>query len=357
MTINIGANNGYLRVRWTYNKQRYSLNLGIKEGKSNRLKAAQLALIIEADIEQDTFDSSLEKYKPKKTISECLTAVELFDRWVKYKSRFVDIRTTEWYKGTSQNLFFFGAESVEAIDHSKAIAFFSFLQDKGIAQETVKRQIENLRACWNWGIKTHLVKVNPWTDLPKLIKIPHSSRPRPFSKKEVNLILGGFSELYPELKPFVKFLFSTGCRTGEARALRWSDLSQNCSRCEINGQLSRKGKRKPTKTNKTRSLLLPPSLQEMLLKMRSPSSTGYVFLLGGEPVQEYAFRHRWERVLKTIGVDYRKPYNTRHTFISHALENGISPLLIAQQTGHNPKVLFDHYAGLLPNHPRLPEIF
>lgn len=44
---------------------------------------------------------------------------------------------------------------------------------------------------------------------------------------------------------------------------------------------------------------------------------------------------------------YRPQYNTRHTFISHMLAKGMQVLEVSELTGHDPKVLLDHYAGLI----------
>jgi integrase len=40
----------------------------------------------------------------------------------------------------------------------------------------------------------------------------------------------------------------------------------------------------------------------------------------GKPISDQNFRKRaWKTVLSKMGVEYRKPYNSRHTLTSHAL--------------------------------------
>ena len=46
-------------------------------------------------------------------------------------------------------------------------------------------------------------------------------------------------------------------------------------------------------------------------------------------------------------IDYRRPYNTRHTLISHGLEAGMNPVAIAALTGHDVRTLYENYAGLV----------
>ncbi|MCG8367835.1 MAG: hypothetical protein MJA27_31445 [Pseudanabaenales cyanobacterium] len=69
------------------------------------------------------------------------------------------------------------------------------------------------------------------------------------------------------------------------------------------------------------------------------------------------FRNRaWTTIIDELGIDYRKPYNTRHTFISHALDMGMNPLEVAQLTRHDVQTLYENYAGSVNSRPRLPEL-
>ncbi|MEP0799042.1 tyrosine-type recombinase/integrase [Funiculus sociatus] len=357
--MKVESNGGWLRIRFTYQSKRHCLSLGLKEGKSNRIKAERLLLQIEADIQDGSFDSSLSRYKPhpslKKPLAQ-LSCAELFTDWLEYKSRFCDARTIKWYKPTKKILEYFGDTPAGSVTKNQSIQFAAWLKPQAGA-ETQRRKLEAIKACWDWGIDNGYVTENPWAEVAKLIKPPAQESPTPFSSNEVELIFEGFKKLYPPLLPFVRFLFATGCRTGEARGLRWSDLSEKCDRAAITSQLTREGRRKPPKNRKTRTLWLPESLSKMLTSLKLQSASELVFTWNGKPIDEHGFYKRWSLILKNQNIPHRKPYSTRHTFISHALERGISPMLIAQQTGHNPKVLFEHYAGHLQSSPKLPEMF
>jgi hypothetical protein len=43
--------------------------------------------------------------------------------------------------------------------------------------------------------------------------------------------------------------------------------------------------------------------------------------------------------------------------ISHALDQGMNPVEVAQLTGHDVQTLYESYAGNVNSRPRLPEIF
>lgn len=363
MTISVESNNGFLRLRWSYKRKRPTLGLGMTDTKANRLKAQNLALIIEADIEQGNYDSSLNKYRslinPKSKTTN-FTAIELFDKWLTdYKAVVIDRRTVKWYKHTKKYVIAaLRSSPVRELGAADAIAFLSHLKKQELSAQTIKRIIQNLKACWKWGIKNGFVSENIWEGLAELVKADPPDRPHPFSEEEAKLIIAGFKKLYPDYEPIIKFLFLTGCRTGEARALQWSDISSDCSRIEIRSSMNDRGERKGTKTHKNRTLVSSEPVRKLLIQMkqqRSPSPL--VFVDGENAIEHYQLTNRWKKVLKKVGVEHRKLYNTRHTFISHALEKGISPLTLSSQTGHDAQTLFQYYAGSLPNAAKLPEVF
>lgn len=283
----------------------------------------------------------------------------LYDDWVSYKSVFVCQRTIKcWYRPIKRN-----AEKYlpnRQITRSDATNFIAALRSEGLAPETIKRRIEALNSCWEWGIEEGLVKDNPWRGLSKLIKSPQRPSPKPFTQDEVAKIIAGFEahEVHYPLTPFIRFQFATGCRIGEAVGLRWSDVSEDCSIVTISSQYTR-GVRKETKTGKVRTLYLPASMQQMLkeLKVSRHQNTLVFCRKGDRPIDDSNFRNRaWISVLKLVNVPYRKPYNTRHTFISHALESGMNPVAVASITGHDLEVLCKHYAGLI-NKPVIPDMW
>ena len=74
-------------------------------------------------------------------------------------------------------------------------------------------------------------------------------------------------------------------------------------------------------------------------------------------IDDHNFRNRaWEKVLTKVGVDYRKPYNTRHTFISHALAQGMNPMAVASMAGHYLETMFKHYAADIQGGAECPDI-
>lgn len=375
-TVKVESDKGWLRLRFTHAGKRRAFALGMPDTIINRKFAEQKARQIELDILSNNFDSTLQKYKPQKTKEEIeadlVTAEELILRFIEYKSKFVSSsRSLEKYQTVLTHLKSFNLNSKSIVgslasesatdfkpDYSEQ--FYQYLSKK-LAPVTLKQSIVWLSACWQWGIEQKIVESDPWKSLIKRVKIPPKQMPKPFTSEEIKAIIKGFDQdrYYSHYAGFVEFLFGTGCRTGEAIGLCWKHLNEDCSTVWIGESLSR-GIRKATKTNRARTITLTPRLRSLLLSMRSENldlDRSVFTSPKGNPIDDHNFRNRaWKSVLSKVGVEYRKPYNTRHTLISHALNQGMNPVEVAQLTGHDVQTLYENYAGNVNSRPMLPEI-
>jgi integrase len=65
---------------------------------------------------------------------------------------------------------------------------------------------------------------------------------------------------------------------------------------------------------------------------------------GGSMNDNYFRPKIWTRVLAICNIEYTRPYNIRHSAISHAAgEEGVDLAALAKQTGHSKRVLIDTY--------------
>ncbi|MFM7450074.1 MAG: tyrosine-type recombinase/integrase [Leptolyngbyaceae cyanobacterium] len=350
-----------LRLCWSYQGKRYFLYLGMPDGKTNRIVAEGKAKQIEGDIATGNFDCTLMKYKPPQPVSSALKVVELFEKFIAYKAKQVYKRTLEKYYALLGYLHQFFRERVVAhMGEADAGQFKEWLSGR-ISAITLQERIILMRACWDWGIKQKLVEGNPWIEVLKSIKVTPQQRPRPFTREEIEKLLEGFrtDPYYSHYSDYVEFLLSTGCRTGEAIGLRWCHLNHDCSVMWIGESLSR-GHRKEVKNNRARFVTLTPRLQSMLIARKAVDTKPDDLVFPspkGKAIDDHNFRNRaWKSVLSKVGVEYRKPYTTRSTLISHALDMGMNPAMIAEMTGHEIQTLFREYAGNVQGRPRLPEL-
>jgi integrase len=358
--VKVNIDKGWLRLVWTYQSKRYFLTLGLPDNKTNQKVAQSRATQIQLDMLSGNFDLTLAKYKPSPALQEVkqLTIAELFERFKTFKEKQIDSRTLEKYTSVQIQL----CEVYGNIVSPEPEAFLNYLEKQGNGKRLIKSKMQMMSSCYQWGMEQKLVSSNPWEKLPSYLRVPPKEAPKPFSLDEVHKILEAFasSRYYNYLYDYVFFLFGTGVRLAEAIGLRWNYLSSDCTTVEIIQTISR-GVRKPPKTNRSRQFRLSSEVADMLIKRRPESfkPDDLVFPAAtGIAIDDHNFRNRaWVSILDAIGITYRKPYNTRSTFISHALASGMNPMTVAQITGHDLAVLYQHYAGVIESSPRTPNLF
>lgn len=354
--MGISSDKGRITIRFKDpNGNRVTLYPGLSTlDIDDQLKAKEFEIRIQQDIRAGTFDWSHERYKiTEKSPTANLTTVEAFNLFVSTKS-YLDPQTKGVYKSVIFSLKDCNLDKINIgqFSEQQAFQFLTHCQQKNLKSSTIQAKIKRLKAAWEWFIQRGLVANNPWTSPRKSIK---AEKPliQPFEREEIALILQGFNG--SSYQPMVRFLFGSGARIGEAIGLRWQDLSSDCAFCTISSQISQ-GKRKLPKSGSVRSFGLTPDLQEMLLEQ--PKQSESVFLnRQGSIISQNTFRVKWKEVLTKCGIEYRKPYSCRHTFISHALKSGIPPTTIARITGHDMETLFTYYAGFLKTDVQLPTIY
>lgn len=358
--VKIDVDKGRLRLVFSWEGRRQFLYLGLEDKRENRLVAEMKAKTIEADMALNNFDSTLQKYKGKEVLGRSLLVVDLFRRFTEWKTKKVSPRTLEKYFLVQNNLEErMGSRVVLELDNSRCEAFADWLLGR-VTDSTAAERIQLLKACWNWGNSRGLVKGNPWAGIS--VKISPKQRPKPFTREESRKIIEAF-QAHPRFKcyaDFVEFRLATGCRTGEAIALQWKAVNDDCSQVWI-GETFKRGVRKETKTGKTRLVNVSKRIQKMLLKRRGegkdPEAIVFPAPQGGYINDSRFSRKIWKKILEQVDVPFRKPYNLRHTQISQALQAGTHITDVADQVGNTPAIILKNYAGSIHDRPRLPDMF
>lgn len=390
-TVVIESVDGRLRLRWQAAGKRYAKRLGLPDTPINRKAAEAKAKVIESDIAYERFDPTLEKYflsSHERGAENGPTVALVFEQFMQHKAGILDPRTLIKYRGCLQLLKlhfaskpakFIGQEAVEQFTNwIKTTRFIINQQGYSIATKdegrilaplTARERLVLIRAAWNWAAEPPRRWVerehNPWQDMPERVKVA-PKRPKPFTRTEMQRIIEAFSadRYYSHYTDFVRLLFGTGMRTGEAIGLRWGSVSEDCSVMWIGEALS-KGVRKATKTNRARYITLPVSLQVMIADRRrraqeqGKAENDDLIFLGqrGSAYTDKDFRNRaWKTILERLDIMYRKPYTTRSSLVSHALDMGMAPAAVAELTGHDVQVMYRHYSGNVSSRPRLPEL-
>jgi integrase len=357
-----------IRLRFRYKGRQHVFFPRLSVCDANFRTARILAQQIQLDIVADRFDESLDRYRHSGTSIDTTTTEpystvsDVFQRFISWKAEAVDTKTLAKYAATLKHLNQLGVGKlpVKSIGSTEAKRALKGLEPL-YSPLVLKERIGLLKACWDWAKKYYGVTDNPWSGVR--VKVPPKQPPKPFSRHEIQAILGAFQQLYSHYYPYVLFLFSTGVRTSEAIGLRWKHIGSDCIWI---GESLTKGIRKSTKTNRARTIPIPIACAPYLigsdatLQFKPPyaGDDDLVFAtIAGCPISDNNFCNRyWKPALKVAGVPYRRPYVTRHSFISGCLQSGLSPIEVASLTGHRPQVLYEHYAGLVTS-PKIPELF
>jgi integrase len=226
-----------------------------------------------------------------------------------------------------------------------------------VSADTAKRLLTALSVCCAWGASSGLIGSNPFQGMAAAVSKPKESKDiNPFSRTERDRILEAFQQhnSYRYYYPLIKFLFLTGCRTGEALALRWDNVASDYSSITFSESYSGKLRLvKGTKTGKTRRFPCNKDLRDLLMFARSQQTTGIVFPnhVGGFMDGDRLTYGIWRLgVLKPLVASkavesYRCIYTTRHTFITMLLSAGLTCSQVAKLVGNSPEVILRHYAG------------
>jgi len=173
----------------------------------------------------------------------------------------------------------------------------------------------------------------------------------PFSFDEVNKIISCVREDYSR---YYLTRFLTGMRTGEIDGLKWKYVDFTNRIIKIRETIVA-GKCDYTKNDfSQREITMSQPVFDALKLQHEVSAplSDYVFCNNlGQPVEHNNVTKRiWYPLLKRLGLEKRRPYQSRHTAATLWLASGESPEWIAKQMGHsNTQMLFQVYSRFVPN--------
>ncbi len=370
-TVRVKSSNNRLQLVFTYSGKRHYLSLGLPDTRTNQRIAEAKAKLIEADMAFDRFDISLNKYKPQSQVHHASSSemdVSLAGLW----AQFVEFKRPQCSPNTMISTYgtFSGyLNRLPTHDLARATEIRDYVL-ANIPLDSAKRFITRLSACCDWAIEANLISENPFHGMAAKIKKPKSVATdglndiNPFSLQERDAIIQAIETdrfcpvrsayKHSRYTPLVKFLFATGCRPSEAAALQWQNISQDCKQVTFSQAviLTETGKRirKGLKTQEQRKFPCNESLRALLRSIKPKECNAETLVFPSpknKPIDLNNFRNRtWESVLKGLGIEYRKLYQTRHTFITHALETAqLDAKDVARLVGNSPEVIYKYYAG------------
>jgi integrase len=358
--VSIRVNRGLLQLVWVYPpKNRNYLGTGLTNTEQHRSIAGWTAREIEQDIFIGQYDNTLRKYrgaefepvKPPAKITQA-TFHELWEQFTEYKSPSLGTTTINGQYRHHRNLVEKCPHKLELGEKIRAWALDNY------SIEVARRWMVAINAMGKWAVKMGKIDQNPFEDMA-IPKPKNQSKPDidPFTAEERDRIIAVFKD-HPKHCHYwrlVQFLFFTGARPNEAIALRWGNVTDRSIALVESAGVGDRGQKVVTsglKSQTQRKIPVSPKILESLGDagrdggLVFPAKKGGLITWGNFSRQQGKKMGAWYEVLEIAQVAAKNPYQTRHTYITLALDSGAKIQDIAKLVGNSPKVLVSSYLGI-----------
>lgn len=251
----------------------------------------------------------------------------------------------EWWKDQ------IGARPVRALLKSDVLAALATKPDW--TGKTRNNKMSVLRQALQLAIDDGALDTSPVAGIDSFSH--QSPPPDPFDQEEAEAIIAGLALHYDEqVARYFGVKFYTGLRTSESLAMAWNWIDWRRKQMAV-GQAVVLGEFKPnTKTNIARQVQLNSRAIGFLTDQKASTflmKAGWIFpdprtgerWTDDEPPRELY----WRPCLKRLGIRYRSPYETRHTYATMLLMGGAKPAWAAKQMGHSVQQFLDTYSKWL----------
>lgn len=352
MDIKPQKNREAIRLQFTVESVRFSFSPipGARwENKRDRNSVAAIATKIQNDILAGSFDPTLEKYRHKSCGQIALEKQQRPQKikWLEIWDDFV--KSLKLPASTAADHYACVRAMLVKAEDPLITDIEWLIARTDLAASTFNRRVSMLNRCAAWAIEQKIISKNPLAGVETRSQTlaqeyQAEAKKKPFNAEEVAKIIEYFYQNHLTYAPFVEFLLFSGVRTGEAVGLRWQDVDLEKRTVAIEQSISRKrgGYEKIAKRPKTlqsrRILKMSNRIYELFVKIQSDSNLGADLIFKspqGCAIDHGNFRTLfWKPALAVLGIAYRKPYATRHTLLSAAIEAGYTIPQVAAMAGH-----------------------
>jgi integrase len=241
-----------------------------------------------------------------------------------------------------------GAKALGALVHSDILK--ALATEPTWTGKTRNNKVSVLRQALALAMRDGILRSNP---LDGLEAAKHQKPPPdPFTRDEVEAILADMHQRYdPQVALYFEAKFFTGTRTSESLGLRWDSIDWRQGHMLVQEAIVLGEHKDRTKTHVARTVLLNSRALAALKEQKAHTflkPDGWVFMdpkTGERWVDDWTPREMyWRPCLKRLGIRYRSPYETRHTYATMMLMAGMTPAFCAKQLGHSVEQFLRTYS-------------
>jgi integrase len=223
-----------------------------------------------------------------------------------------------------------------------------FVDELEGAASTVRNTLDPLRSIYRHAVKRERVAVNPTVDLD----MPHdrAEEMRIVSRPDATKLL----EALPELeRGFWATALYAGLRSGELRALRWSDVDLEARLIHVRRSWDDGVEEVEPKTaGSRRRVPIVPRLAKALERHREITERGDGELVfgrtGSAPAERSTIRRRARAAWKAAELEPITVHQCRHTCASFLIAAGANANALSVVLGHaSISITFDRYGHLM----------
>jgi len=227
------------------------------------------------------------------------------------------------------------------------------LQQKPV--KTSRRVCMYLKSLYRWAASEDIALIdrNPIANF-KMPKPPQEDEEViVIPRNETGLVLAALENPRgTNWSQYAEFMLQTAMRTGEVRALKWSDIKDTKVLVHSNYTLTH-GLKNSTKTNRKRWVPLNKKCLDILDNLQQDNE--FIF-----PWNRYAYQSYFYDRMKTLHraeliTNRYRPYDLRHTAISRWLEEKIPVAQVANWAGNSSEIIWKHYVNVTQEY-EIPEL-
>lgn len=217
-----------------------------------------------------------------------------------------------------------------------------WISEMDCTSKAIRNTLIPLRSVFEDALNDGLIEFNPFERIALAKLIRQTARAsdyvvQPFTHAERQAIL---LACRPDEQPTFLFWFNTGLRPGELAALEWEsiDFKKKSARISQN-QVAGVIKGPKTEAGKRSVELNEEAIAALRAQHLISAHLGKRIWLNPRTLKPWSTdvqirKTAWLPIMERSGIDYRNPYQIRHTFASSLLTAGANPWYVAQQLGH-----------------------